>query len=150
MLGEKLWPLSPKKSLLRARVIWAAVMQRDLTQYVDPLIMKFSNLTAWPQKIRNWYGNHKSVPTEDADVLVPVGTTWNARRVVGHLHKDDIAQKLKDAGSKPTDSGWLQAYHKEVTEVWNSLGDEDEVQEKYSEMARTWNDVGPPEEAKRR
>lgn len=83
-------------------------------------------------------------------MLVPVGTIWNARRVVQHLFKDEISQELKEGGHKSGDTDWLQVYQEEVTNVWNSLGDEKKVLEKYGEMAKTWNDVGPPEEAKRK
>lgn len=99
----------------------------------------------------NWYCNHKNVPTEDATVLlIPVGTIWNARRVIQHLHKDEISQKLKEAGVNHSDKKWFPAYHEAVGEVWKSLGDDEEVQEKYGEMAKTWNEMGPPEEAKRK
>ena len=84
-------------------------------------------------------------------MLVPIGTAWNARRVVQHLFRDEILQKLKEGGHAASDgSSWLREYHAEVNQVWESLGDEGDVQEKYGEMAKTWNDVGPPEEAKRK
>ena len=44
----------------------------------------------------------------------------------------------------------MHEYHVEVNQIWESLGDENDVLEKYGEMAKTWNDVGPPEEVKRR
>ena len=79
-----------------------------------------------------------------------MGTLWNARRVIQHLHRDEIARKLKEAEVNHSDSKWFPAYHEAVNEVWKSLGDDEEVQEKYGEMAKTWNNAGPPEEAKRK
>jgi len=82
--------------------------------------------------------------------MVPVGTAWNARRVVQHLFKDDITKRLKEGGHTSSDSDWLHAYHEEVNKVWSSLDEEEGGLEKYVEMAKTWNDVGPPEEVKRK
>jgi hypothetical protein len=81
---------------------------------------------------------------------VRVGTLWNYRLVVQHLHKEEIATLMAKSGLTPSDPGWLQKFQWSVNEVIGSLGGEDKVSEKYAEMAKSWNETEPPEELKRK
>jgi hypothetical protein len=104
----------------------------------------------WTQKIQTWYGNHKSVSLEDESTLVRVGTVWNYRLVVQHLHKDDISSQMAKTGLTPSDPGWIKQFQLSVNKVIESLGGDDKVSEKYGEMAKLWNEVEPPEDLKRK
>lgn len=104
----------------------------------------------WTQKITIWYGNHKSVPLQKESTLVHVGTLWNYRLVVQHLHKEHITRAMEASGLASGDSGWLQKYHKTVNEVITSLGGEEEVSDKYGKIAREWNEGALPEELKQK
>ena len=106
--------------------------------------------SALTQKIHTWYGNHKAVPLEDESTLVRVGTLWNYRLVVQHLHKEEVAEHMANSGLTPNDQGWLQKFQWSVNEVIKSLGGEDKVSKKYGEVAKSWNEVEPPEELKRK
>ena len=68
--------------------------------------------------------------------------------MVQHLYKEDIAQCMAESGLTPSDPGWLQKFHWTVSEVIESLSDDD--LEKYAQMAKTWNETEPPEEIQRR
>ena len=55
---------------------------------------------------------------------------------------------MAESGLTPSDPGWLQKFHWTVSEVIESLSDDD--LEKYAQMAKTWNETEPPEEIQRR
>jgi hypothetical protein len=90
------------------------------------------------------------MPPEDEAALVRVGTVWNYRLVVQHLHKDEIAKIMEKTGLIPKDPDWIKQFQLAVNNVIKSLGGEEEVSEKYGEMAKSWNEIAPPEEIKRK
>lgn len=77
-----------------------------------------------------------------------VGTTWNWRLVVQHLHKDEIAKIMATCGLTSQDPGWLQQYHKAVNQVIKSQGGEEKIAEMYGVMAKEWNERELPQEMK--
>ena len=108
-------------------------------------------LLTWNQRVNNWYGNHKTVPTEeDESALVLIGTHWNHRLVVQQLFRDDIASRMKNTSLTPKHPGWIKAFQLCVTEVIASLGGDEVVAEKYGEMAKAWNEVEPPQEVQKK
>ena len=105
----------------------------------------------WNQRINNWYGNNKSVPTKDDEpTLVPVGTHWNYRLVIQHLYREEIANRMKDTGFTPKDPGWVGAFQLCVSALITSLGGDETVAEKYGEMAKVWNEAELPQEVQQK
>jgi hypothetical protein len=97
--------------------------------------------------ITNWYGNHKSVSRGNEAVMVPVGIVWNSRLVIQRLFQTEIAHEVEQLdASQP----WVGRYQSAVSNIIQSLGDEDAVIKRYGDIAVEWNGVGPPEDVKRR
>lgn len=105
--------------------------------------------SSWIQKIIIWYGNHKSIATEEPS-LVQVGTSWNYRRVIQHEFKEDIAKKMEESGLKSTDKEWIQKFQQVVTDIIESMGGEGEAKKRYGETAMKWNEADLPEELRRK
>jgi hypothetical protein len=81
---------------------------------------------------------------------VQVGTAWNYRLVIQHIHKEDIAKKMKDTGLNSFDKTWIQHYQLAVNEVIQELGGEEAAKDRYAEVAKSWNETGVPEELRRK
>lgn len=103
----------------------------------------------WVQKICNWYGNHKHVTAEEPPIA-QVGTVWHYRRVIQHLFKEEIAEKMKKSGLKSSDKGWIKKFQQAVTEVIDSKGGEAVVKKTYGKVAQQWNKSGLPEDLRRK
>ena len=76
--------------------------------------------------------------------------SWNYRRVVGHLHKEEIAKKMEKTNLKSTDRDWLGEYQKAVTEVIIGMGGEGVAKKRYKDVAKSWNGANLPEELRRK
>jgi hypothetical protein len=114
------------------------------------IFYNLTHLSLLIQKIKNWFGNHKSVPLEDESTLVRVWTLWNYGLVVQNVHKEDINKILSQSSLSSQDAGWLQTYQLAVNEVIQSLGGEKAVVEEYGPMAKLWNNTAPPDHVERR
>ena len=79
-----------------------------------------------------------------------VGTSWNYRLVVQHIHKEEIAKKMKETGLKASDKGWIQKFQQMVSEVIQEIGGEEAARDRYGGMAKEWNEKGAPEELRRK
>ena len=90
------------------------------------------------------------MPLRDASTLVPVGTVWNYRRVVQHLHKEEISKLMESTSLTPRDPDWIKEFQLSVNAVIKSLGGDAKAAEKYGEMAKSWNEVELPEELRQK
>jgi hypothetical protein len=119
-----------------------------VSQLVQPSNPEIS--PTWTQKIMTWYSNHKLVEHGDGSTLVRVGTIWNWRLVVQHLHKEEIAALMAKTGLTHTDKAWIKNHQLSTNTVIETLGGNDKMSEKYGEVAKSWNTVEPPDELKRK
>ena len=90
------------------------------------------------------------MPLGDASTLIPVGTVWNYRLVVQHLHKDEISQIMDKTGLTTQDPGWIREFQMAVNSVIKALGGSEVVSERYGQVAKSWNEAEPPEELRRK
>jgi hypothetical protein len=119
-----------------------------VSQLIQPCNPEIS--PTWAQKIMNRYSNHKFVEHGDESTLIRVGTVWNWRLVVQHLHKEDIAVLTAKTGLTHNDKAWLQNYQWSTNTVIDSLGGSDKISEEYGVIAKSWNTLEPPDELKRK
>lgn len=109
--------------------------------------MSSPNLTSFTKKIRNYYGNHKTIHPEDGPTITPVGTAWNWRLVVMKEEGDSIKKLMAENGADYENrKEWLQHYQLAANTVIETLGGRDVVKEKYGEIAAKWNSSGISEE----
>lgn len=79
-----------------------------------------------------------------------VGTAWNYRLVIQHIHKEDIAKKMKETGLNSSDKTWIQHFQLAVNEVIQEMGGEEAAKDRYVDVAQSWNETGVPEELRRK
>lgn len=70
--------------------------------------------------------------------------------MIQHLHREQISKVMEESGLTSGNNGWLQKYHKTVTDIINSLGGEEKVSEEYGKVAKQWNEEAPPDELRQK
>lgn len=104
------------------------------------------NQQFYPQKITNYYANHKTAEADNLDSLsaLALGRDWSVRRVVWIKKQDEIHESIR----KLTDARrgtprYLGYYQSATTLVINEMS-EDELEE-IERTVEEWKTKGPPE-----
>lgn len=84
------------------------------------------------------------------DEAPPTIKPWTLRSVVQKKMEAEILERVQEKceGAVPGDTDYLKNYQSALTDVVNSL--EEEEREELEELAESWNEAGPDVELQRK